>query len=329
MKKIFPILIAILILSSVLTLPCFASDNFVTFSEDLQHLYYEGYTYSRVDTSFIDYSYGEDGYYSYYDFYDEEAEKKYHDKFVNDIDIKLSDKQKKEITHLSIEATEKNSLICTEIYFADGVTMFVDFMRDDLKAKYDAYRRGEVNEYTINFMWPEGNSISVSKEEFYSDNKVPINFAEVETYDVIVDSGASDFDIFVGVLISQNDKYYYFNYIENGVLQPSDIEIYDIKNKFAYEITNPELIKQIKTCEEKYFEDGLGYVYNDELTESVSKIFYILLFVLIPAIIFTVSLIFALKSKKPLYKKLLFAICGISVAVIVVFIYIVFMLFNK
>ena len=329
MKKIITLLTTILIFSFILTLPCFADDKSVTFSEDLQHLYFDGDSYSRVDTSFIEYTYGEDGYYSYYDSYDAESEKEYHDKFVNDLNIKLSDKQKQEITNLSVESTADYSLMLTEIYFIDGVTMSVNFMRDDLKADYDSFRHGDVKEYRINFMWPEGNSILVEKDKFYSDNKVAINFAEADTYDVIVDSGRDDYYIKVGVLISQKDKYYFFNFLENGVLSPEDIDIYYIENKFAYEITNPELIEEIKACEEKYFEDDFGYLYDDELTESVSKIFYILIFALIPAIIFTISLVFALKAKKPLYKKLLFAICAISIIVILIFIYIAFTLFNK
>ena len=93
-------------------------------------------------------------------------------------------------------------------------------------------------------------------------------------------------------------------------------------------LTDEKLLGEIKICEEKYYDYEYGYLENDKFTDTVSKIFFIIVFAIAPAVVFVVSLILAIKSKKSLYKKLLFATCGISVAEIVTFIYIAFTLFN-
>ena len=93
-------------------------------------------------------------------------------------------------------------------------------------------------------------------------------------------------------------------------------------------LTDEKLLGEIKICEEKYYDYEYGYLENDKFTDTVSKIFFIIIFAIAPAIVCVVTFILALKSKKALYKKLLFATCAISVAEIITFIYIAFTLFN-
>ena len=77
------------------------------------------------------------------------------------------------------------------------------------------------------------------------------------------------------------------------------------------------------------FECSIGYLFNDELTETVAKIFFTLIFAILPLAIAVTSLILAIKSKKGLYKKLLLVTSGLSLASVATFIYIAFTLFNK
>ena len=318
MKKYIALLIAVIVLSFSLCIPSFAiEERIVTLSDDYKNLYLNGSTYVRADTSMIFYELNDDGddnlqYGSYYA--DCPAPTNYNGHYY----IKLSDKQHSEIESVDIcEVNKKETIFIIIIYFKDGSELHIDFLREDLIDEYIQITSGNTDTYIIDFMWPEGNEVTIDKEKLFIGNKTVIDTWEYEEeFSVFANSPTGGFEAQLGYVFSINDEYYFYYYNSENETE-------------AIKLTDEETLKSIKAGVEKYYNDDYGYLYNNKLTETISKTFFILIFALAPAVIFVASLILAIKSKKMLYKKLLFATSGISVAVIVTFIYIAFTLFNN
>lgn len=317
MKKSISLLIAVLVISFSLCIPSFASDkNIITLSEDYKNLYFDGFTYLRADASMIFYDMYDDGsddvhYGSYY------ANCPVPTDYNGHYSIKLSENQSIEIESVVIsDVSYKETIFLITIYFNDGSELQIDFLREDLIDEYNRITSGNTDTYIIDFMWPEGNEISVDREKLYIGNKIKMSSWEYEEeFSVYANSPTGGFKAELGMIFSINDEYYFHYYNSNDEID-------------AIKLTDEEILNAIETGVEKYYNDDYGYIYNYKLTEVISKIFFIFIFAFVPAIVFIVSIIYAVKSKKVLYKKLLFATSGISVAGIITFIYIAFTLFN-
>lgn len=342
MKKYISVFIMLIALSFALCVPASAStEKVVTLSEDYKELYFLGSTYVRVDTSMLDFM----DYEQYIiDSYEENVDnEEYVEESIagvysytasinydNFYTIKLTDKQHEEVKMVEVyNSNHDETLFFITIYFYDGSELNIDFIREDLVDEYNKLINGETDNYTIDFVWPDDNKISVDNEKFYIGNKTKIDAWEYDgEYYVYADSSIDSFNAEIGLIFSKDKTYYLYSFIDSDIKSTDEFWEFGDTEIEVIELTDKELIEKIKIGEEKYLEDDYGYLYNDELTEAVSKIFFVLVFALVPAVVFVASLILAIKSKKALYKKLLFATCGISVAVIVTFIYIAFTLFN-
>lgn len=332
MKKYLVLFISVIILSLSLCIPSFAANKrVITLSEDYKYMYYDGSTYTRADTSML---YFEDRATYLYDNSEENVENIDYADFA-DYDsyytIRLTNEQHKEVKAVEISnVSHDETLFYVLIYFCDGSELHIDFLREDLIDEYNKVINGNTDEYYINFLWPEGNIISINKEKLTIGKKLKINAWDYEDdYEVYTYSSTGSFDAEIGLILKNDNSYYFYSFIDSDVKSANEFWELGDERIEVIELTDDELLNKIKIGEEKRQEDNFGYLYNDELKEAVAKIFFALVFAVIPAVVFISSLILAVKSKKLLYKKLLFATCGISIAEIITFIYIAFTLFNK
>ena len=345
MKKYLVLFISVIILSLSLCIPSFAlNKRVITLSEDYKYMYYNGATYTRADTSMLrftdltTYMYNNTGEnYSEETYASDEVKEIPVDSVTEFVDygsyytVKLTKTQGKEIKKVEItNSSYDETLFYVLIYFYDGSELQIDFIREDLIIEYKKSIKGEVNNFYIDFKWPEGNKVTVNRNELFTGEKTKINVWDYDyDYDVYAKPANANFDIEIGKILKFDDDYYFYSFIDSDIKSSNDFwELDDEKIKVT-KLEDESIIEKIKLGEEKREEDSLGYLYNDELKESVAKIFFILVFAIIPAVICIVSFILALKSKKSLYKKLLLTTSGISLAEIVTFIYIAFTLFNK
>ena len=63
------------------------------------------------------------------------------------------------------------------------------------------------------------------------------------------------------------------------------------------------LIEKLDNAKSAYYSDGLGFFENDELSEKVSMIFFLVVFAFLTLIILITFLILAIRSKG-IYKKM-------------------------
>ncbi len=333
MKKYISIFITLIVLSLVLCIPASAItvEKVVTLSEDYKNLYFSGSTYVRKDTDMLYYeSYFESTDYNHSDYnsYVDCPIPTSYDKYYT---IKLTENQHKEIDMIEItNVNHDETVFVLYIYFLDGAELQVDFLKEDLVDEYNRTTQGNVDEFTIDFFWPEDNKAVVTKEKLYKGNKTVIDIWDYEEeFLVYAKASTGSFEAEIGSLFVNEGKYYFYSFIDGDINSEEELLNSDDVSAEVIELTDKDIIETIELGVEKYYEDDYGYVYNDELTETVSIIFFTFVFAVVPAVVFIVSLIFAVKSKKKLYKKLLLASCGISLAEIATFIYIAFTLFKS
>ena len=341
MKKYLVLFISVIILSLSLCIPSFASNKrVITLSDDYKYMYYNGATYVRADASMLRFTdrdlFEFEESENVTDSIVESSEGVYtytaYDNYQDYYKIMLTEEQNKAIKMVEVTNSNHDEVIFfIIIYFCDGSELHLDFILEDSIDDYNMVISGNTKEYQIDFMWPDDNNITVDKDKFYIGNKTTINSWDYEyNYSIYASSPTDSFDAEIGMILKIENSYYFYSFIESDI--KSSLDFYNMnsnKKIKVIELADEELINKIKIGEEKRLNDKFGYLYNDELTETVSKIFFILVFAIFPLAIAVTTLVIAIKAKKGVYKKLLIATSGLSLASLAVFIYIAFTLFNK
>lgn len=332
MKKFIYVIITVLILSLCLGVTSFAtgttdvaddsagSPPVMTFSEDFQIMYYDGYEYYQKDLRMV-----ETGYSDAYDTGDF-----YIDDFygLSNADYELTNTQKELVDNIYIDMFTTFSDIATtvEITYKNGTCLTISYLREDYVDDYEKFLNGDFSEIEINFLWPERNVIKTNKNLLMTSKTKEIstedfwyNSMDFAVY-VATDDGALSYEI--GQIVEITGTYYYLDYNENNVTIHTDfMEEKDTQNDTVIlrEITDEALIAEIDTAMEAFYSDDYGYLYNDELANAISYFFLILLFGVVPGIVFLVTFIFAF-IKKGKYRKLLFTASFFTLAEIITFI---------
>lgn len=324
MKKIMTFLL-VAILSFSLGLTSLATDNVVTFSEDFLKLYCNGYVYSRVDASKIEYNYDNvvaeiEGY------TDADGVVIYNDKMQYNIyEHMLSDTQSEIVESVELSSNSQGTIIDAIIYYYDGASLSVTYLRDDYIEEYKKVTQGKCENYLVDFFYPEGNTINLDREVLTEGPKTEVT--NDMSFTVYAAASDNSFRASVGEIISHNDRYYFLDYSEIGAESESDFyENYNIDSLPVYEITDETAVAMLTSAEENFYDDDFGFLYDDELSTGISKVFFTIVFGGIPAAATIVSLIFAIKSKK-LYKKLCFATSALATCSLGIFIAIVSIIF--
>ena len=337
MKKSILILALVLAFSFAFSVSSFAYDNTVTFSDDYNILYFNGKSYSRANTDVVnDDEYIEGTLYTSDFVTDTVIPLNYY----GDLKIQLTDSQKSELTKVYVTVDGDSQLFASaELNYEDGKTIWYSYVRDDVKDDFDKIRNDKTWEYAISFYdYSSEEDIikKVSSKNLMTDDFESIYYYEYMEFDVIVYSEKYDYSVYKGCIYSDDKSYYYFDFAENGINNPFDLyDIYDFCDMYgisqikAHKITDEETIAIIEDGLQEYYDNDYGYLYNESFTEPVAKIFFSLVFAIFPLAVAVTTLVLALKSKKGLYKKLLLATSGLSLASLAVFVYIAFTLFNK
>lgn len=298
MKKTISIIIITILLFSCLGLPVFAETP-ATISDDYQTLSMDGRSYSRVNTSMLEVD--------YYETLDEQ--------------IELSQAQQETVKEIRLEANAyRRNIVSAHITFYDGATLSVSFLQNDYLEKYNQIVSGQVQEYIIDFEWPEGNTVKAKKADILG-NSVTLTDSDLEWCNYFYVTAQSDdgtLAAITGALIIVDNAYYYVDFAESSIEDGYSFNPYDHPELSAHEITNADLLSNIMDAEEKYYDDDLGFLYDNDLSETISAVFMILIFAIVPFVTFILFLILSIRSKT-VYKKLFRTIYILSAAELVVF----------
>ena len=299
MKKWISVLITTMLLLSCLGMTAFAKKASATISDDFQKLYLDGNSYSRFDTSMLEIEYYET---------------------LNET-VTLSAVQQETVKSVILDGNEYRNIISATISYKDGATLSVEFLRDDYLNTYEAIINGENNKYIIDFEWPEGNTVTAKKTSLLG-NSVTLSATQLEWcdyYKITVQSIDGYLTVQKGALIIINDQYYYVDFSEAGIENWEYFAPYDFSELSAYKISDASLCDEIKEAEDAYYADDMGFLFDDDFTETISTVFLIFAFAFIPLVIFVVFLFLAFRSKT-VYRKLFTTICILSVTELTVFV---------
>lgn len=284
-----------IILLSVLLLFCFQfsvlADTTCSISEDLQTLVIDDIPYTRINTSSLTMDYTE-----------------YLEK-----EFTLTPKQEKTIEKIDLTAYESRTIIQVDIHYFDGSVLSIDFLQDEYLDTYQYILEHKAPKYTIDFQYPSGNTVAVSESDLFGEN-VFLGKSDLDWCDyfyVSIQSSDGRLTSVTGALLIVDDVFYYVDFDEIHLESWYDFYPYDMSKLPAHEITNAEVILELMDAEEKYYEDDFGFLYNDELSITISKAFATFIFILIPLSVFITFLILGIRSKTN-YKKLFLLICSLS-----------------
>lgn len=341
MKKILSIMLAFLLIFSCFAVTAFAEDFAISeniqefeevedfdifsqrapkakFSENYKKLYIDGEPYSRIDASKLITDVG----------YTLLVDEEYNDDYYtgNSIYIDLTAEQKQEIDTLNFGRNYHRNIYSVTINFKDGSTLAVTFLKDTFLEEYNQVISGNAEQLEIDFLYPDGNIITVNKNQLMGE-KVTLSRNELvdfyDVYDVAAKSSDGSIIATVGLLIAIGDDFYYANYNDGYTLEEfwsdTDTAIGSLANQPIYRITDEAVLESIEEALISYYEDDYGILYNDNATETISAVFFILVFALVPFVIFVIFLIKAIRGKG-IYKKLYATISALCIAEIIVFV---------
>lgn len=310
MKKILSIFITVLVLLSCLSLTAAADtmivpgdDDAITiqdplatiaFSDDYKTIACGKYTYSRFVINDLD-----------FDIY-----------FTVENELVLSDAQEKEIDTVDLTTDENGAIICADIYFKDGANLYVYYLREDYIDEYNSLNYADAEKLYVYFgVRSSGDDIiTEATKESLKGEKTTINVSLLlldDWFDVSIKAENLDLSKRVGLLVILEGEYYYIDF-NDFKIDNSDFDVMSYSGD-AYKITDIALIQKLEEDHNLYYEEDYGFFFNDNFTKTVSNIFIILVFAIIPFAILVLTLILGIKAKG-IYKKLYFTTCILAAA---------------
>lgn len=277
MKKYVSILVILVLLSFCLSFSVYAETPSFSLSEDYRTLYWNGNSYSWVDSSTLSMGFNE----------------------IYRAEPQLSAAQQEAIKDATFYANEDYTVIKADIYFRSGATLSVSFLQDDCRDTYEHLLNDASTECTIDFYWPDNNTVIVKASELLGEAVVleGLPLSQGDSFEITAQSGDEALKICKGALIVYNDEYYYVDYQENNVVDPQLFTTWTYSSLNAYQITEPALLEALGEAVAAYYGDSFGFLLDESFTGAISLAFLVLLFAVIPLGVAVTALIFTIRSK--------------------------------
>ncbi len=277
----------------------------VEFSEDYNEIYYNGITYFQFNGNNL--------------VYDEGCTEVYAD---------LTAEQLTVVSQLRLEISTKENFLWADYSLDNGGTMSFAYMRREYIESYNRIKTDDWSTAEINFYWPDDNII-ITERSALSQNKTNISpssyVSGFESFEVYTPIEGQDFGIIKGQLVIADEKYYYVDFANAGITYNDSFYLGDYSSVSAYEITDKALCGEIDTAITEYYDDGLGFLENDKLTNSISDVLLCILFGVFPLAVLVLFLVLAIRSKTK-YKRLFRAIYLSAMLVLALFVAMVIIL---
>ena len=323
MKKILSITIAFMLIFSCFAVNAFAEDLDLlnaktpigTFSDRYEKFYAEGEQYTRIKASVIETDL------NYNWIVEEEYVSEYY--LGVGIYIELTNQQKQEIKTVKLKTNKDRTLIEATFTYFDDAQMTVMYLKDAYLDEYNKVVTGQTETLTIDFMYPYSNTVEAQRQQLVGEMTTFTNSRLVDLeddYDVVAKNSDGSMSVVVGKLLVIDDEYYYLNYKEAGFGEDDwySGSIGKIANKPLHKITDANLLVAIDGAMQEYYNDDYGVLYDDNVTESISTVFFVFVFAVIPLAILVFFLIKAIKGKG-IYKKLYLVVVAVCLAELIVF----------
>ncbi len=230
-----------------------------------------------------------------------------------------------EVSHIS--SYDDDILINVPLELINGEYSNKYYLKDEYMDDYSQLLTGFTDECTIDLEWPENNKVETSTKYLLENEPIEYNIGEKGSYSSFylvycVIPNTDSIGVTKGCILPIDGSFYYFDNQynrDNNVVDDEESIIY------LHKITNEELIEDLQDAEALYMED-LEILYDDELSQNISKILFAFLFLLIPVGLITLSIILLIRLPKK-YRKILITLLTLSVIEIIVYVGIAIILF--
>ncbi len=300
MKKRIVLLLLALAMLAILSVPALAVKDpveiavseealTVTLSDDLQQAQADGETYVRFNDKRLS------GYYKW-----------------GDYEVLLTEDQKQTIESAEVQAHNYTKALSVTLFYKDGAKLSVSYIREDILEAYQGLLT--TDDCVVHFHYPEENTV-----------KLPLGVARGEEEILFRDDlyngsrfdvsalGESGLEVDRGSLLIKGEEYYYADYDELGTT-----DLYSQERFKVWHITDEALCAELDKAMEAYYGSDLGWLEDQEFSEQVSKVFLIILFMVIPGAALILFFVLAIRAKTPVYKKLFWNLCAWSALVLIV-----------
>ena len=296
--------------------PIYDEQPIIKFSDDFTKLYVDDEPFSRADLSMLSTDFG----------YTVVAEDKRDLSLKSSAYLDLTDEQRKNFSNIYIEVNLETTMYRIEFYYSDGSSLCVYFLKDTLFEDYEKIISGNADKYLIDFQWPDGNIVTATKNQIKGET---VNLSEEEIYlstseFFYVDMANENLTLssYSGIICLMDDAYYYIDYKENNIEEAhflyGEEPDADVIVKL-HKITDEALNTEFQLALEKYYSDDYGIFYDDDTSETISAIFLIITFGVLPFVVFIIFLIKAIRGKG-VYKKLYGTVSALCIAEVIVFV---------
>ncbi len=257
----------------------------------------------------------------YFDIYDSKDT-------YNDEDIIITGEIADSILDASYLITyDDDILINVTLELINGKYIDKYYLKDEYMNDYSILLTEFTDESTINFEWPEDNKVETSTKYLFENEPIEYNRGEEDSFLSLsrvycIIPNADSIGVNKGCVYSIDGSFYYYDYQYNKEhINENDEE--DII--YLHKITNEQLIEDLEEAESLYMQD-FEILYDEEISQNISKFMFTLLFVVFPIGLIALSIILLIKLPKK-YRKILITLVTLSVIEIIVFIGIAMLLF--
>ena len=270
MKKLLNVFLVLLALVCLLSVTANAQEPLIL-SDDLQTLTMDGWSYSRADLS---------------------AMGVYYNSTIYHIQVPkhLQSQLKQAVAYVN----SNNWVISLELYYVDGSCQDICFVYDEVRAELVGMCQDEDLVCGLTMWWEDDPSFTtpISRLKGTPATLDGSDIAYNDYYEMTHYYKELDCYIYRGMITEYWGQYYYVDYLENSIYNPSSFyPNEDIGQLKAYEITDPELIAQIDEA------IATEYSSSTEVGQVLSAIFLCFVFALIPLGILILSGICTIRSK--------------------------------
>ena len=317
MKKIISLIITVLLLVSCFSLIASASeidedyyekhcelpaDKKITFSEDYKTLYVGEQPYSRFNT------------------YNAIFETEYTvvNKIIN------HDETGSEVDLL---ANKKGNVIDATISYTDGAQLWCSFMENSYLDEYENIIKDNVDALFVDFSSDKKQYFKIEIEKLKS-KKVTLKtedfYYDAEPFYVYAITSDKNIELTRGEIYILPDKAYY----ESSDMSKGNSGI-DGEEWTLYEIQDKKIIEELNLKVKEYYSEWeYGTFMDEEISKNITIPFFWICFIFIPIAVMAMSIIFFVRSKTKIYKRI-YLITGILATVqTVIFIICNFILFK-
>ena len=214
--------------------------------------------------------------------------------------------------------TDNTGVVRLTFRYDDGSTMTITYIREDLLPIYEQLLTEET--CIMDFNFPAYNKVMTEKATLMGTPKQISgnNYDRAWTREVYVTDEGGKLRMVIGELLELDDRFLYVDYLENGITDPKGASktLASTSLVTVYEITDEALLRQLNAAYEKLYGENLGWLEDESLSEQLTIVLIVVVFGMLPLAALITFTVFAIRSKKKVYRVLNLIVCGCALAVL-------------